>query len=142
DRGEGFLTTRQELHALQALARRLRDDLYAALERVVLVEERQARPAAAEQRAECLLEIAVDGGKGLRKALPRGLVDPFDGLGGLSNRVDEIFALGRQEPVPGLEFVELLDRHHVDRPQAVDLGAQPGDRLFGAQRTLCCSSEG
>jgi len=34
------------------------------------------------------------------------------------------------------ELVELLDRHHVDGPQPIDLGSQPGDRLLGAQRTL------
>ena len=35
-----------------------------------------------------------------------------------------------------LELVELLDRHHVDRAEPIDLGAQPGDRFFGAERLL------
>ena len=38
--------------------------------------------------------------------------------------VDQILALRRQERVARLELVELLDRHHVDRAEAIDLGAQ------------------
>ena len=40
----------------------------------------------------------------------------------------------RQEGVSRLELVELLDRHHVDGPEPVDLGAQRDDRLLGAER--------
>ena len=41
-----------------------------------------------------------------------------------------------QERVARLELVELLDRHHVDRAEPLDLAAQRGDRLLGAQRPL------
>ena len=58
DGGQRLLAAREQLDALQALARRLRDDLDAALERVVLVEQREAGAAAAEERAERLLEVA------------------------------------------------------------------------------------
>ena len=57
DRRERLLAAGEQLHALQALARRLRDDLDAALERVVLVEQRQAGAAAAgivEQRLDTM----------------------------------------------------------------------------------------
>ena len=94
------------------------DDLDAALERIVLVEQRQAGAAAAEQRAERLLEVAVDGGERLGEALPRGLVDALDRLAGLRDRVDEVLALRGQEGVARLELVELLDGHHVDRARA------------------------
>ena len=57
DRGQRLLAARQQLHALQPLARRRRDDLDAALEQVGLVEQRDGRVAAAEQRAERALEI-------------------------------------------------------------------------------------
>src|SRR5579864_6797091 len=43
DGGQRLLAAREQLHALQALARRLRDDLDAALERIAGVEQRQAR---------------------------------------------------------------------------------------------------
>ncbi len=134
DGGQRLLAARQQLHALQALARRLGDDLDAALERIVLVEQRQAGAAAAEQRAERLLEVVVDRRKRLGEALTRGLVDALDRLGRLRDRVDEILALRRQERVARLELVELLDRHHVHRAEAIDLRAQRGDRLLGAER--------
>ena len=56
-RGQRLLAARQQLHALQPLARRLGDDVDAALELIVLVEQRQAGAAAAEQRRERLLEV-------------------------------------------------------------------------------------
>jgi hypothetical protein len=42
-------------------------------------------------------------------------------LGRLRDRVHEILLLTRQESVTRLELVELLDRHHVHRAEAVDL---------------------
>jgi hypothetical protein len=134
DGGERLLAARQQLDALQPLARRLGDDLDAALERIALVEQRQAGAAAAEQRAEGFLKIPVDGGKRLGEAMPRRLVDPLDRLRGLGDRVDEVLALRGQERMAGFELVELLDRHHVHRAEAVDLGAQLHDRFFGTER--------
>src|SRR5262245_7961227 len=55
DGGQCLLAAGQQLDALQALPRRLRDDLDAALERIVFVEQREAGAAAAEQGAERLL---------------------------------------------------------------------------------------
>ena len=55
------------------------------------------------------------------KRCARRLVDPLDRLAGLRDRVDQILALRRQERVARLELVELLDRHHVDRPEPLDL---------------------
>ena len=97
------------------------DDLDAALERIVFVEQRQAGAAAAEQRAERLLEVRVDGGERLGEALPRRLVDALDRFAGLRDRVDEVLALRREERVARLELVELLDRHHVHRAEPIDL---------------------
>jgi len=67
DGRQGLLAAREQLDALEPLAWRLRDDFDAALERIVLVEERQAGAAAAEQRVEALLEVQVDGGEGSEK---------------------------------------------------------------------------
>ena len=69
----------------------------------------------------------------LNRALRR-LVDPLDRFGRLGDRLDQILPLRSQERVTSLELVELLDRHHVHRAEAVDLRAQRGDRLFGAHR--------
>ena len=90
--------------------------------------------AAAEERRERLLEVRVDGRERLAEARVRRLVDAPDGLVGLRDRVDEVLALRRQEGVARVELVELLDGHHVDRAELVDLAAQLGDGLFGGHR--------
>src|SRR6185436_4951671 len=97
DRRERLLTARQELHALEPLARRLGDDLDAALERIVFVEERQSGAAAAEQRAEHVLEIVIDRREGLDEARARGLVDALDRLARLGDGVDQVLPLRREE---------------------------------------------
>jgi len=61
--------------------------------------------------------------EGFDEARTRRLVDAPDRLARLGDGVDEILALGGQEHVAGLELVELLDRHHVHRPEAIDLRA-------------------
>src|SRR5436190_23453345 len=68
DGGERLLAARQQLHALQPLARRRGDDVDAAFERIVLVEQRQTGAAAAEERAEGGLEVLLNRGKRLGKA--------------------------------------------------------------------------
>src|SRR5205085_4982140 len=124
------------LHALQALARRLRDDLDPALERIVLVEQREAGAAAAEQRAERLLEVGVDRRERLAEALARRLVDAPDRFARLRDRLDQILALRRQEAVARLELVVLLDRHHVHRAATLDPGAPRRAGFFRLQRAL------
>ena len=136
DGGQRLLAAREQLDALQALARRLGNDLDAALERIGFVEQRQAGASAAEQRAEGRLEVPVDGGKGLGKALPRRLVDALDRFAGLRDRIDEVLALRGQERMARFELVELLDGHHVDEAEPIDLGTQRDDRFLGAQRAL------
>ena len=68
DRGERLLAARQQLHALQALAGRLRDDLDAALERIVLVEQRRGRRG--RRRTACVnvaWKLRVDRGERLAR---------------------------------------------------------------------------
>ena len=99
-----------------------------------LVDERDAGVAAAEQRRERLLEVAVDRLERVAEPDLAGLVDALDRLVGRGDGVDQILALRGQEGVPRLELVELLDGHHVDRAEPVDLGAQPGDGVFRRDR--------
>ena len=77
----------------------------------------------------------------LAEARMRRLVDALDRFVGLRDRVDQVLALRRQERVTRFELVELLDGHHVDRAELVDLAAQLGDRFFGghadAARLTC-----
>ena len=95
--------------ALEPFAGRLRDDLDAALERIVFVEQREAGAAAAEQRAERLLEVLVDRGERVRERWRVVSSIRLDRLAGLRDRIDQVLALRRQERVARFELVELLD---------------------------------
>src|SRR5690606_41256373 len=92
-RGQRLLAARQQLDVLQALARRLRDDVDAALEDVLLVEQHEARTSAPEQGGEHLLEVGVDCRERLLEALTRGLVDAVNRLARGGHGVDESLAL-------------------------------------------------
>ena len=66
------------------------------------------------------------------EAFLRRLVDALDGLAGLRDRIEQILALGGEERVAGFELVELPDRHHVHRAEALDLAAQVRDDHVGS----------
>ena len=71
--------------------------------------------------------------KASRKRALRRLVDALDRFAGLRDRVDEVLALRRQERVARFELVELLDRHHVHGTEAIDLGFQRRNGVFGRE---------
>ena len=56
------------------------------------------------------------------------------GLARGGNRLDQVLALLRQERMALFELVELLDGHHVDRPQTFDLLPQIENDCFGRTR--------
>ena len=68
------------------------------------------------------VSTVVDGRERHREAGARRLVDAPNRFARLGDRVDEVLPLRRQERVPRLELVVLLDGHHVDGTEAVDLG--------------------
>src|SRR5262249_44822346 len=121
-----FFSARQQLNALESLAGRLRNDFDAALERVVLVEERQACASPPEQSAEGLLKVDVDSRECFGKALTRHLVDALYRPRCLRDGLDEIEPLACKERMAGLELVELLDGHPVGWGEAFGLRSQPG----------------
>src|ERR1700686_289158 len=92
---ERLLAAGQQLHALQGLAWRLRDDFDAALERIALVEQGEAGAAAAKESTEGEVEVVIDCRERLRKALAGRLIDALDGFAGPRDGVDEILALRR-----------------------------------------------
>jgi len=102
-------------------AGRLRDDLDPALERIVFVEQRQAGAATTEQRAEHVLEVAIDGAERLIESLAGRLVDAGDRLARLRDRIDQVLALCGEKRMTGFELVVLFDRHHVHGPESLDL---------------------
>ena len=78
-RGQRLLAARQQRQRRRLLARRLGDDLEPALERILALDHLEARLAAAEQRREQALEVAVDGVEGLLQALLALAVELGDG---------------------------------------------------------------
>src|SRR5450759_5813977 len=80
DGRERFLAARQEADRLVPLAGRLRHDLEARVQGVLLVEEMHRGGPSVEQALKDLTEVEVDGREGLLKPLRRGLVDRPDGL--------------------------------------------------------------
>ena len=72
--------------------------------------------------------MLVDDLERLAETRTGGSIDPLDGVAGGRDGVDQVLALRGQEVVPLLQFVELIDGHHVDRPEALDLGAQADRR--------------
>src|SRR4029079_7484243 len=91
---------------------------------------------AAEQRREGGAEVLVDRAERLVEALARGLLDTLDRFAGLLDRLQQVGTLRGQERVALLEFGELLDGHHVDRPEPLDLLLQLGDGVLWRQRRL------
>ena len=76
--------------------------------RFVLVGEAHLAEAAAEERLEHLAEVGVDGFEGLAEALARFDVDFLDGLFGVADGIEQVLALGVQEVVALLRFLEFL----------------------------------
>src|SRR4030095_15545175 len=76
DRRQRLLASREQLDALQTFARWRGDDVDAAFERIVLVEQRQPGAPSSEEGAEGALEIFLNRRKGLGEARFAGFIDP------------------------------------------------------------------
>ena len=118
--GQRFLAAREQDEVLDALARRLGDDLDAALEGIVRLEELDLGVAALEERGEEVSEVLVDLLQGLEELVLALLVDLADGLDGRGDGVAEVLALLGQEVEALLLFDELLFGHQVDGLEAVE----------------------
>ena len=125
---------REEHQVLEALARRAGDDLDAALEEVLLVEQPHLRLAAAEELDEGRGEMPVDLGERLREAGHGGLVDLPDRAAQALHRARHVRPLRAQEALALLLLGVLLGGEDVDRThrleqraEAFDLGPQLGE---------------
>src|SRR5690606_586261 len=105
--GQGFLTAREQLEALDLLAWRLRHDLDPGVQEVVGLGHHQLGTATIEEAREELLEHVVDGVEGLFEANLRRLVDAIDRLLKRADRRLEIVALAREVLVALADLFEL-----------------------------------
>ena len=106
---------------------RLRDDVDAALERIVFIEQHEVGFAAAEELGEHLAEVDPDLLEGLREKLLGRLIDLRDDVEQFAARVRQVGVLRFEEGVTLLEFVVFLDGVEIHRAHRVELARQLGD---------------
>ncbi len=132
----GLFAAREQHDILQALARRLRDDVDAAIAGTIRLGETHFAAAAAEESTESLAKIAVDDGESLFEFLPRDRIELGDGLLRVLNGLDEVVALAREECVALIAVLILLESHHVDRPHGFEALLDAHVAGFGGDQFL------
>src|SRR5262249_52912057 len=127
DGRERLLAAREEPDRLVPLARRLRHDLEAGVEGVVLVQEVHGRRTAVEEAREDLAEVPVDRGEGLLEALGGRGIDRADRLLDLRERLLEIQLLRRELLQALVLDLVFLERRVVDGPEPLERRGEPRD---------------
>ncbi len=135
-----FFAAREKLHRLGLLTRGLGRDVDARLERVVLVNQIEAGGPTPEEGAEGLGKDLVDLLEGGHEPLDAGGVDLANRLVEGAQGLHQVVALSREETRALLELVQLLECEEVDRPEALERGAQRGD--VGAEALRSSSGSG
>ena len=127
-RGQRPLPSGEERQLLQALARRLRQDLHAGVERVLhLVLEAESGAAAREELAEELLEIDGHRLEDGAETIVDLLLQPPAQLEQLSRRVLQVLKLGGECLAAIAHLVVLHGSEQVDGAHGVELPLKPGD---------------
>ena len=140
ERGERFFAAGEKQNILQALARRLRDDVNAAVARAIGLAEAHLAVAAAEKRLERDGELRVDEGEGVLEFLARDFVEFVNGELRILDGLHEIVALAAHKTFALLAFLEFLERHHVDGAHGFDARLHlveirfGGDQLFADEK--------
>ena len=124
---------------LQLLARRLRYDVDAAIQRIVLVDQRKIRAPAAEQLRKHLAEVHPHLRERLGEELLRRLVDSRDHVEQLLARGGEIVVLRLEKTMTLLELVVFLHGIEIHRPHVVELARELADHRFELRGIDFCS---
>jgi hypothetical protein len=116
------------------LARRLRHDLEAGFQGIVVFDELQFGGTAAEQFGEQLFEVLVDDLKRSQQPFARFVIEAVDALAQPPDCLDQIVALGGQLAVLPFDLSQFLLGEQVDRAEpfafrldALDLAFDLGD---------------
>ena len=115
---------------MQLFPRRLGDDLDPAVERIVLVEQRQIRAPAAEQLGKHFTKIRANLFKRVGKEFPCSGIDARDDVEQLAPRIREIGVLRFVTFVTLLEFIELVDSIQIYGTHVVELGSKFSNNFF------------
>ena len=130
-RGQRLLAARQQRQGCRLLAGRLGDDLEPAFQRVLGLDHLEPRLAAAEQRGEQALEVAVDGVEGGLQAAAALVVDLGDAGAQLGDgRLDVGLLLVHALELLG-EAGQVLVGLQVDAAQALAVGLEAGELAVG-----------
>ena len=139
ERGESLFAAGEKQNVLQALARRLRDDVDAGIAGAIGLAEAHLPVAAAEEGLERDGELRVDEGERVFKFCARDFVELVNSELRVLDGLHEVVALAPQEVFALLAFLEFLKRHHVDRAHGLDARFHfvvtrfSGDQLFTDQ---------
>ena len=106
---------------MQLFAGRFRDDVDAAIERIVFVEQDEVGAAAAKKLGEHFAKVDPHLGERFGKELFGRLIDPGDHVEQFAARIRQVGHLCFEESVALFEFVVFLDGVEVDRSHRVEL---------------------
>ena len=107
--------------ALQLFPGRFGGDLDAAVERIVLVQQRQVRAPAAEQLGKHFAEIRSHLIKRFGKQFPGSEIDSRDHVEQLVSRIGEIGILPFEKFVTLFQLVVLVDSIQINRAHVIEL---------------------
>src|ERR1044072_7718007 len=107
ERRHRLLTTRQQQHVLQTLARRLGHHVDARLEHVVSIDETHLAASAAKQLQEQRAEVLVNLLESMAEAFARAAFDLSQCFFSCGYAFDDVLALDRQEQQTLFSFGEL-----------------------------------
>src|SRR5207253_10085329 len=117
----GAFASAEERDALQLFAGRLGSDFDPAVERVVLIQQRQVRAPAAEKFCEHFAEVDSYLGKGFAKQLSGGVVDLRNHIEQFATRIGEIVVLCFEKFVSLFQLIVLMNSIKVYRAHVVEL---------------------
>ncbi len=123
---------------MQALARRLGEDLEAGFKRIVAVDKREMRLAAPKQAREEAAEVGVDGFEGSAQALAALAVERADRAAQAIDRLGQFGLLGDHREVLRFGFGQFGRGDEVDRPEPLAVREQAimGSRFLGSRRDV------
>ena len=124
-RGQRLLPARQQRQRLQALAGWLGHDLQPRLQRIVAVDQREVRFAAAEQAGEQATEMSVDRLERCAQPFAPFAVEIADRSAQAIDRFSQFGLLAEARRLALLCLGKLLCGDQVDRPDPLALGLQP-----------------
>lgn len=130
DGGHGAFATGEEGDVLEAFSWGSGDDIDAAFEDILAIEEEELSLTAIEEAFEHGLEVGIGLFEGLFEEVCGLFVDASDEVEDFGLAVGEVFFLGGEEGVSFFELLVFFDGDEVDGPEFFDGGLDFLDARF------------